>query len=374
MSATASAPMNADRGHAPGVRRVSWITLLLNLLVSGGKIAVGLLSGSVSMVADGYHSLVDGSNNVIGLIVAAFAYAPPGPRPPLRPSEVRDRGHPLHRRAPSWPSPTAWWPRPSAARPRAAPRDRLPQLGGHDRHHGHEPVRLALRGARGPPPGQRVPASPTPPTRARTSTSPSGVIASFAGAKAGLVWSDTAVAIGIARRDRGPGRAHPGGRLPRAHRPRGAHPRSASPPRRAAVPGCAPCARSARGAAPDAVYVDLIAHVDGHLSLRAAHDVADRIEAALQAAHPQIVDVVVHLEPAGLERLALLPAALGAGAEAAQQAEAVDPRVVVVGPGRGQGVVARRPRCGSAPGRSGRDSSRPGAWPWQPAQGHQLRR
>jgi len=34
------------------------------------------------MVADGYHSLVDGSNNVIGLIVAAFAFRPPDPDHP----------------------------------------------------------------------------------------------------------------------------------------------------------------------------------------------------------------------------------------------------------------------------------------------------
>ena len=34
------------------------------------------------MVADGYHSLVDGSNNVIGLIVAAFAFRPPDPGHP----------------------------------------------------------------------------------------------------------------------------------------------------------------------------------------------------------------------------------------------------------------------------------------------------
>jgi divalent metal cation (Fe/Co/Zn/Cd) transporter len=48
----------------------------------------------------------------------------------------------------------------------------------------------------------------------------------------------------------------------------------------------------------DAVYVDLVVHVDGDVSLRAAHEVADRIEEALMRAHPEIVDVVVHLEPA----------------------------------------------------------------------------
>jgi divalent metal cation (Fe/Co/Zn/Cd) transporter len=53
-----------------------------------------------------------------------------------------------------------------------------------------------------------------------------------------------------------------------------------------------------RGGA-DAVYVDMIVHLDGALTLREAHDVADRIEEALKRAHPRIVDVVVHLEPAG---------------------------------------------------------------------------
>lgn len=65
--------------QSAGVRRVLWITLALNLAVSAGKVIVGHLSGSLAMVADGYHSLVDGSNNVIGLIVAAFAFRPPTP-------------------------------------------------------------------------------------------------------------------------------------------------------------------------------------------------------------------------------------------------------------------------------------------------------
>jgi divalent metal cation (Fe/Co/Zn/Cd) transporter len=51
----------------------------------------------------------------------------------------------------------------------------------------------------------------------------------------------------------------------------------------------------------DAVYVDLTVHLDGGMSLHQAHDVADRIEAELARAHPEIVDVVVHLEPEGHE-------------------------------------------------------------------------
>jgi divalent metal cation (Fe/Co/Zn/Cd) transporter len=49
------------------------VTLGLNVAVAALKVVVGQLSHSLAMVADGYHSLVDSSNNVIGLVVAAFA-------------------------------------------------------------------------------------------------------------------------------------------------------------------------------------------------------------------------------------------------------------------------------------------------------------
>jgi divalent metal cation (Fe/Co/Zn/Cd) transporter len=73
--------VTADQARR-GVRRVLLATLGLNLMVSVSKIVVGKISGSVSMVADGYHSLVDGVNNVVGLVVTVFAFAPP------------DEGHP----------------------------------------------------------------------------------------------------------------------------------------------------------------------------------------------------------------------------------------------------------------------------------------
>jgi divalent metal cation (Fe/Co/Zn/Cd) transporter len=43
--------------------------------------------------------------------------------------------------------------------------------------------------------------------------------------------------------------------------------------------------------------VDLTVHLDGHVTLHEAHEVADRIEDSLKTAHPEIVDVVVHPEP-----------------------------------------------------------------------------
>ena len=67
----------ATRERAGEIRRVLGITLVLNLAVSAGKIVVGSLSASLAMVADGYHSLLDGANNVIGLIVVGWAAEPP---------------------------------------------------------------------------------------------------------------------------------------------------------------------------------------------------------------------------------------------------------------------------------------------------------
>lgn len=64
------------------VRKVLWITLGLNLLVAGLKLAYGYYTQTLSMMADGFHSLLDGSSNIVGLIALAFASKPP------------DQGHP----------------------------------------------------------------------------------------------------------------------------------------------------------------------------------------------------------------------------------------------------------------------------------------
>ena len=64
------------------------------------------------------------------------------------------------------------------------------------------------------------------------------------------------------------------------------------------VPGVQHCREIRTRGGPGAVYVDMIVHVDGQMTLRAAHDVADAIEDAVRRAHPDVVDVHVHLEPA----------------------------------------------------------------------------
>lgn len=64
------------------IRRVLVLVLTLNVGVAAAKMAYGWLSGSVAMVADGFHSLFDGTSNVVGLTGISLAARP------------ADRGHP----------------------------------------------------------------------------------------------------------------------------------------------------------------------------------------------------------------------------------------------------------------------------------------
>lgn len=58
------------------VRRVLWIVLILNLAVALAKWVIGQRAGSLSMVADGFHSLADSASNVVGLVGLAIAARP----------------------------------------------------------------------------------------------------------------------------------------------------------------------------------------------------------------------------------------------------------------------------------------------------------
>ncbi|MGH8481569.1 MAG: cation diffusion facilitator family transporter [Nevskiaceae bacterium] len=63
--------------YGSGVRRVLWITLVLNLAVCAVKAAVGFATGSLAVLADALHSLTDGANNVLGLVVTKWSAPPP---------------------------------------------------------------------------------------------------------------------------------------------------------------------------------------------------------------------------------------------------------------------------------------------------------
>ena len=280
-----------------GVRRVLWITLGLNVAVSAAKIVVGTLAGSMAMVADGYHSLTDGANNVVGLVVTSFAYAPP------------DEGHPYgHRKfetaatlAIALALLSVSYHVISQALHKSA-EDQLPEIG---------PLAWAVMivtlavnmfiasyEARA---GRRLQSPYLIADSAHTRSDiyvTLGVIASFAGARAGIWWMDAMVSVGIAIFIAFLGVQILIGSF-HTLTDRAVIPADTLSPIVLAVPGVVDCREIRTRGGPGSVYVDLIVHVDGGMSLRDAHDVADWIEAALMMQRPDIVDVVVHLEPAG---------------------------------------------------------------------------
>ena len=59
------------------VSDVLFRVFFLNLIVAAAKIALGLSTGAVSVLSDGYHSLTDTASNVVGIIGVRIAGAPP---------------------------------------------------------------------------------------------------------------------------------------------------------------------------------------------------------------------------------------------------------------------------------------------------------
>jgi cation diffusion facilitator family transporter len=71
-----------------GIRKVLWLTMGLNLIATAAKLIVGFMTGSLSLIADGFDSVFDSASNVVGLV---------GIRVAARPA---DEGHPYgHRKA-----------------------------------------------------------------------------------------------------------------------------------------------------------------------------------------------------------------------------------------------------------------------------------
>ena len=59
------------------VSRVLVRVLVLNLGVAFAKIALGVSTGAVSVLSDGFHSLTDGASNVVALVGVRIARQPP---------------------------------------------------------------------------------------------------------------------------------------------------------------------------------------------------------------------------------------------------------------------------------------------------------
>jgi cation diffusion facilitator family transporter len=73
----AKAKPEASTGGFAAVRVVLIYTMILNLMVSALKIAVGYWTGSLSILANGLDSIFDSVTNVMGLIAISLAQRPP---------------------------------------------------------------------------------------------------------------------------------------------------------------------------------------------------------------------------------------------------------------------------------------------------------
>ncbi|MEI6222147.1 MAG: cation diffusion facilitator family transporter [bacterium] len=58
------------------VKTILWQILILNWLVAAAKITVGLLFNVISLTADGFHSVLDGNSNIVGLIALSISGKP----------------------------------------------------------------------------------------------------------------------------------------------------------------------------------------------------------------------------------------------------------------------------------------------------------
>jgi divalent metal cation (Fe/Co/Zn/Cd) transporter len=59
------------------VSRVLFRVLFLNLTVAFAKIALGYLTGAISVLSDGFHSLTDTASNVVALVGVRISQQPP---------------------------------------------------------------------------------------------------------------------------------------------------------------------------------------------------------------------------------------------------------------------------------------------------------
>jgi cation diffusion facilitator family transporter len=276
--------------------RVLVAVLAANAAVAAAKLVYAELGGSLALRADGFHSLLDGLNNVVGLIVVRAAARPP------------DEGHPYgHRKFEVLASLGIGLAilgvalRTGYVALSALLSDRRPAIGA-----GAVGVALATLGVNiivailEHRAGRRL-QSQLLIADARHTLSDVfvtiAVLVGIAGARAGFPQADAAAALavlallgyvsyGILRRavavlsDEAALSADQAGAVIRS------------------LEGVRAVRRIRSRGTPPEVRVDLIVEVDPELTVARAHEVADRTEAAIIARFPDVAEVIVHVEPA----------------------------------------------------------------------------
>ena len=286
----------SQQARLRAVRQVLWGVLMLNLLVSALKIAVAALSGSVAAFAEVVHGILDASSNVIALVGLSYAHDPPDDRHPYghqRFESLAALGVGVLIAAGLVEVLRALWQGLSGER--EAPAVTLwavvlmvvtvlcnLAISRYEARRGRELSSNLLTA-----------------DAAHTMSDGLGVmvvLASFAGVHFGYPWMDTVaalvVAVLIGRTALGILRANAEELLDTAQ---------LDPDEVSAIATGVAGVRHAyairsRGR-PSQVALDLRIHVDGRMTLDAAHTLSHRVEDALRAAIAGIHDVVIHIEP-----------------------------------------------------------------------------
>ena len=272
------------------------VVLALNLLVAVAKLGFGRWTGSLSLTADGLHSLLDAASNVLGLVAVGVARRPP------------DADHPYgHRKYETFAALGVAGMMFLGCREIAA--EALSRL----RH----PVAIAIPASafailagtisvnvlvvaierrEGRRLGSELLISDAAHTRSDVLASLL-VVASFAAQRLGLAWADLAAAAAIVVLV-----LRSGIEILRASLSTLSDERRIPPEAIERVATQEPGVREAhnvrsRGPADD-IHVDLHVLVDPDTRIADAHLVAHRVERRLLAQFPGVTDVVVHVEPA----------------------------------------------------------------------------
>lgn len=83
---------HSAQDNSPKVRKILKYILVLNLLVTVIKLFIGFTAGSLSIISDGIHSMIDSLNNVIGIFAIKVASDPPDPKHPYGHSKFETLG------------------------------------------------------------------------------------------------------------------------------------------------------------------------------------------------------------------------------------------------------------------------------------------
>jgi cation diffusion facilitator family transporter len=277
------------------VVRVLYRVLVLNLAVALVKIVLGYVTGAVSILSEGFHSLTDSASNVVGLVGVSVARRPP------------DEDHPYgHRKYETMASlGILTFLIVVLVQVLTAAYDRLV--------HGGAPrvfpegigvmaatlvvnllvVRYELRAARRL--GSEVLHADAMHTRSDVLTSAT-VLAALVGVWFGYPWLDPLAAIVVAVFI---GRA--GWHIAQeASRILGDQIVIAEDDVRAvvrSVPEVLGCHHIRTRGSADHVFMDLHVWLDGRTSLQAAHTTSHIVKDRLMTRFPQLADVVIHIEP-----------------------------------------------------------------------------